>query len=107
MNTLINGTKNDMILEFINHGESMVYFQSWDENYGEIKIHNLSSDPDKFIDENLFQGLLFGEIGDKYMSVFQDSVIIFSSKRMGGYGGYDLYISLYRDGHWLSPKYGK
>lgn len=104
MNTLINGTKNDMILEFINHGESMVYFQSWDENYGEIKIHNLSSDPDKFIDENLFQGLLFGEIGDKYMSVFQDSVIIFSSKRMGGYGGYDLYISLYREGHWLSPK---
>ncbi|MBK9993426.1 MAG: PD40 domain-containing protein [Saprospiraceae bacterium] len=104
MNTLINGTKHDAILDFINDGESMVYFQSWNQNEGDIKIHNLSSESNKKVDENLFKGLIYGEIGDKYMSVFQDSVVIFSSKRLGGYGGFDLYISILRNGKWSTPK---
>ena len=35
--------------------------------------------------------------------VHEDRLIFFSSNRAGGYGGYDLYISRFRNGAWSSP----
>ncbi len=32
--------------------------------------------------------------------LYQDSVLFFSSLGRGGYGGYDIYVSTYRDGSW-------
>lgn len=104
MNTLINGSKNDLILDFMQDGASMIYFQSWNGKEGEIKIHSLLESNESKIPDNFFQGLLYGEIGDASLSIYQDSVIIFSSKRLGGYGGYDLYISIRRNNAWLPAK---
>lgn len=49
-----------------------------------------------------FVGPLYPEIGDHSITLFQDSILIFSSCRMGGYGGYDLYLSIKRDTHWTN-----
>jgi outer membrane protein OmpA-like peptidoglycan-associated protein len=38
--------------------------------------------------------------GDKDLFVFNDSIILFSSMREGGYGGYDIYYSIKRNGSW-------
>ena len=37
------------------------------------------------------------------MQVFNNNTLIFSSKRKGGYGGYDLYISVMNDEGWEEP----
>jgi len=42
-------------------------------------------------------------LGDKDPCFYQDSVLMFASARPGGYGGYDLYLSVNRDGHWMRP----
>lgn len=35
--------------------------------------------------------------------VYEDSLMFFSSNRAGGFGGYDLYLSRFRNGAWTSP----
>ena len=35
--------------------------------------------------------------------VYQDRLMLFSSNRPGGFGGYDIYISIYNDGSWQRP----
>ncbi len=42
-------------------------------------------------------------LGDKDPCFYQDSVLMFASARPGGYGGYDLYLSVNRDGQWMRP----
>jgi len=42
--------------------------------------------------------------GDCDFRFFADSLLLFSSKRLEGQGGYDLYWSSYRDGQWSEPK---
>ena len=39
-----------------------------------------------------------------FPNYFQDSLLIFASDRLGGYGGYDMYVSAYRDGSWAAPE---
>lgn len=40
---------------------------------------------------------------DLFPVLYQDSILIFTSDRAGGMGGYDLYISALRDGEWTTP----
>ena len=35
--------------------------------------------------------------------VYQDRLMLFSSNRPGGFGGYDIYLSIYIDGSWQRP----
>jgi outer membrane protein OmpA-like peptidoglycan-associated protein/tetratricopeptide (TPR) repeat protein len=44
-----------------------------------------------------------GGLGDKDLFFVDDKTFIFSSKRRGGYGGYDLYITYKEDGSWMEP----
>jgi hypothetical protein len=39
---------------------------------------------------------------DKCPMVY-NKLMVFTSNRPGGYGGYDLYYSLFRDGNWSAP----
>lgn len=43
------------------------------------------------------------ERGDKDLFVFSDSLILFSSKMDGGYGGYDLYYASKKQNNWQEP----
>ena len=41
--------------------------------------------------------------GDKDVFLVNDSILIFSSNRLRGKGGYDLYYSFFKDGLWSDP----
>lgn len=51
----------------------------------------------------LFIAPIQTEYGDKDLYMADDSVILFSSRRLGGFGGYDLFYTLYSNGRWLEP----
>ncbi len=41
--------------------------------------------------------------GDKNIQIFKKNIMLFSSKRPGGYGGYDIYATYYNDTVWSKP----
>ncbi|MGM0464440.1 MAG: hypothetical protein ACQEQW_07260 [Bacteroidota bacterium] len=52
--------------------------------------------------EIILQESVSGDYNDKCPFLYGD-IMVFSSDRPGGEGGYDLYYSLYRDGEWTEP----
>lgn len=101
-NSLIQSSRNDQIIDLVQDGQTLIYFSGWSDNQGLIlsdtfhgeKIQNLHYP---------IQIPMLGEIGDYSGCFFKDSLLVFSSKRMGGYGGYDLYLSLLTDKGWSRP----
>ena len=47
---------------------------------------------------------MFAEDGDGYPFFVADSVMLFSSRRKGGFGGKDLYMTTYSNGVWAVPQ---
>ena len=41
---------------------------------------------------------------EAHPSVYRDSLMFFTSSRDGGYGGFDLYVSEYKNGEWQEPE---
>ena len=70
--------------------------------FNEDEIH-----PDKknyFKDSDIkLNEILSSDNNDKCPYIFNDKKV-FASDRDGGYGGYDLYYSAYRNGIWTLPK---
>lgn len=99
LNPLLNSSKHDVILDFAKHGEVMIFFQGWDEIKGTASVDTFTGSNRKY-KFSKFESIFNPEIGDNSLCVFQDSIMIFSSARTGGYGGYDLYISVFRKGNW-------
>ena len=50
-----------------------------------------------------FEGPVEFEKGDRDLYLVDDSTFLFSSDRAGGYGGYDLYLTGFRNGNWFLP----
>ncbi|MEO6189660.1 MAG: hypothetical protein ABIO44_04080, partial [Saprospiraceae bacterium] len=94
--------KNEMILDLIDKGNGIVFLRSSNESDAEIMFKSFSSNG---VEEDVQLDLpLNVNKGDRDLCFFQDSIIIFSSNRPGGYGGYDLYLSIKRGGTWMPPK---
>ncbi|HMP29399.1 MAG TPA: hypothetical protein PKD85_07350, partial [Saprospiraceae bacterium] len=53
-------------------------------------------------DESL--NILNSNSNDAFPSLIHDSLMVFASKRPGGYGGFDLYFSFMKNNQWSSPK---
>lgn len=100
---ILNGPKNDLIEGFNPDGSVMYFFKSQDGKTGQMYADTFSIDKDPEAFPKLFVSPVISELGDKDLQVFNNSTLIFSSKRKGGYGGYDLYISVNKDGEWGVP----
>ncbi|MBK9641436.1 MAG: OmpA family protein [Saprospiraceae bacterium] len=99
LNPLLNSSKHDVILDFARHGEVMIFFQGWDEIKGTASVDTFTGSNRKY-KFSKFESIFNPEIGDNSLCIFQDSIMIFSSARMGGFGGYDLYLSVRRKDQW-------
>jgi len=100
---LINSPKHDILQDFSQDGSVIYYIRSADLNTGVLftDTFNIDRDPIKLPDA---ANLPFNaEIGDKDLFVFSDSLIIFSSKMDGGFGGYDLYYVSKNQNIWQIP----
>lgn len=100
---ILNGPKNDLIEGFNPDGSVMYFLKSQDGMTGQLYADTFSIDKDPEAFPKLFKSPVISEFGDKDLQVFNNNTLIFSSKRKGGFGGYDLYVSVMEDGQWNPP----
>lgn len=100
---ILNGPKDDIIQGFNPNGSVLYFLKTQDGSAGEIYADTFSVDKDPEAFPKLFRSPVISELGDKDLKVFNDQTIIFSSKRAGGYGGYDLYVTYLENDSWTVP----
>ena len=101
---------NDDLYPTINEDRSKIYFCSNREN-NLFKIYSANITPESLLHESLVsqnpltltkEAVLSGPTNDKCPSITVN-LLVFTSDRPGGFGGYDLYYSLYQNDKWSAP----
>ncbi len=104
MSFLLNGFKNDVLLDFNRDGSQLYYFQGLTLYSGDIFVDTFRTRPeDRSLFPPLFQGPVRPWEGDCDLYFFQDTILLFSSQREGGLGGFDLYLTVHSKGFWSEP----
>ncbi len=81
-------------------GKSLLYYSGNTWKDGNLYIRPYTS----ATKENTLLGVqAYGFDGRMGADIFKDSILIFASDKPGGYGGYDLYMSIFRNGTWDYP----
>jgi hypothetical protein len=105
--TLLNSGSNDAYICFDTNQDS-AYFSSDASGNFDIYLHkkpaetlmdtwfNLAYSPSSKVD-------ILNSAGDDKCPFIFRKVLVFTSNRPGGFGGYDLYYSLFSNGNWGTP----
>ncbi|MCB9283243.1 MAG: PD40 domain-containing protein [Lewinellaceae bacterium] len=105
MSFLLNSSRNDVLLDFNKDGTQLYYFQGLTRFSGDIFIDTFRARPeDRSLFSPVFQGPVRPWEGDRDLHFFQDTILLFSSQRSGGFGGFDLYLSVFSKGFWSEPQ---
>jgi hypothetical protein len=106
--TFLNSPKDDAY-PTLNADKTLIYFCSNRENNFDIYetyLNNTSSllfaltdHTERAITKNI---ILSSDYDDKCPFIIGD-LMVFTSNRPGGFGGFDLYYSTFKDGEWSSP----
>lgn len=97
----VNSNSYDEVVGFSTDGQILYFLNSTGDQY-KIRTDTFSGE------ENVsYQGTFYGPYNPANngtdISFFNDSISIFAADLPGGYGGYDLYISVLKNNHWSSP----
>ena len=104
----LNSEKDDAY-PTINEDSTMIYFCSNRELDFDIFSANLSMNRDLLSeladssDVTITKDLVLSSAYDDKCPFILGNLLVFASDRSGGYGGFDLYYSVYRDGNWSAP----
>lgn len=102
LNPTLNSINNEVILGFDEGGSILYYFSGPSLYSGEVLIDTFSTDGNPKM--GYFSSPMSPEEGDGHPQFFNDTTLLFSSMRAGGYGGRDLYITTFTNGAWTSAK---
>jgi outer membrane protein OmpA-like peptidoglycan-associated protein len=104
-NTLINTTRQEVVLDFAQQGKVMLFFRGFTRFSGEVLVDTFKTSDEIRTLIPKFDAPILGEMGDNSLYVFRDSIIIFSSRRKDGFGGSDLYFTRRQtDNSWTTPE---
>lgn len=104
MNFLLNSPRHDVLFDFSADGEVLYYFRGWKPDQGQIFVDTFRQAEQRTLNSDPFTGPAVANLGDGTLFVVGDTLILFSSRRPGGYGGLDLYRTALRNGQWTAPK---
>ena len=103
-NILINSARDEWLLDITNNGNSLIFFRSLNNYSGDILV-------DTFKTEDQTRSLpprlavpMYPENGDNSLCFFNDTILIFAANRPEGFGGLDLYYTVFADGAWRALK---
>ncbi len=100
---LINSDKNEKLLDFSNNGK-VVFFQSGSTAKDLWLLTNTITEENNEVRPSRFHSPISLIRGDRDLRVVNDSILVFSSKELSGFGGYDLYYMTRNAlGSWSEP----
>jgi tetratricopeptide (TPR) repeat protein len=99
---LTNSAKHEVVLDFSPNGQSMYYFRGNTFSQGQIFVDTFSASTQNLTAE-IFFGPADAVAGVSAPHFVNDTLVIFPSKRPGGFGGLDLYRSVFYQGKWSTP----
>lgn len=104
MHYLLNSPQHEYLIGFSGQGKVLLYFQGWTWDQGVIFADTFQQTEQRSLTTTPFLGESKGSVGEQHLFLYNDTLLIFASRRAGGYGGLDLYKSVYRSGRWSSAQ---
>ncbi len=104
LNPFINSSRDELALDFSSNGSILFYMKGGSYEEGEIYTDTFTVNKKEVLEPSALVAPIDASIGDTWLHLFNDKTILFASKRPGGYGGYDLYVTYFIDGNWSKPK---
>ncbi|MCB0661230.1 MAG: PD40 domain-containing protein [Saprospiraceae bacterium] len=100
---LLNSPRHEVLLDFSHDGKQMYLFKGLTLFGGEIVVDTFKRIQEKTLEKSQFKSPMEPEKGDVSLYFYDDSTMLFSSRRPGGYGGLDLYITRFNGTYWSLP----
>ena len=106
--SFLNSSKDDAYPSLMPYNTSVYFCSNRDGNFDIYKadldtskdlLSNFSDSTSKVITKDM----VLSSSGDDKCPYICNNVMVFTSNRPGGYGGFDLYYSLYTNGKWSAP----
>jgi len=104
LGALLNTPRNEVALGFGENGQVLYYFRGFTLYSGDIYADTAGRHDEYAVEPPPFKSPFLPDEGDTAPFFFNDSTLIFASRRSGGQGGLDLWVTLRRNGEWLNPK---
>ncbi len=102
MHYLLNSPQNEVLLDFNPNGQVLYYYKGADMINGTVMVDTFREERSLYSDP--FTGPI-NAYGEQAAPHFIDgATVIFPSRRPGGYGGLDLYLTRRIDGRWTEPE---
>lgn len=104
MHYLLNSPQHEVLLDFNADGTVLYYFKGQSPNEGQILVDTFRRVEDRAMSTIPFPGPINPRLGDGTPYFANDTLVYFSSRRPGGYGGLDLYVTTYSNGQWTAAR---
>lgn len=104
LSTLVNSPKHEIVFDFGAGGTTMYYFKGNSFSQGQIFIDSFRTGSTNTLNSDILFSPIDAISGISAPHFAYDSVVIFPSQRPGGFGGLDLYQTIFSNGRWSTPQ---
>jgi len=101
---LLNTARSESVLDFSADGKVLFYSRGFTLFSGEMLLDTAGLKDEYKETPPVFEGPVQMEEGDAAPFFFNDSTLLFASRRSGGFGGLDLYYTIRQKGIWAAPQ---
>lgn len=103
LGSLINTPRFEAPVSFSQNGKVLYYFRGFTMFSGEILADTAGRKDEYAVQAPLLKSPMQAEAGDEAAFFYNDTTMIFASRRSGGLGGLDLYVTTLRAEGWTEP----
>ena len=106
LSVMLNSSDHDVALDFARDGQVLLFWKGASLFSGDIHVDTFKRQAEErtLYAPRWTDSPLRSNEADNDPFFFNDTTLLFSSSRLDGYGGFDLYITVRRDGQWLAPR---
>ena len=101
---LLNSPRHEILLDFNGDGSVMYFYQGSDWYNGSIIVDTFQQAEVRRLRSDPFLGPADAIVDQAAPQFVNARTVIFPSRKPGGFGGLDLYISSLADGRWSNPE---